>query len=138
MPTNPISMDDEDVDLPDEIHEMLRGGLESGKISIEDLVLGQLEALITEAHEDYQQRYGKDETSSLAYSEPYKSGPAMVWRLTDQIGIDADHVAWWFAALALSEDGSPFYIVHDSYEKLEACRIRAEDTLGNCCQSRRR
>jgi|GEM_PF-720212 hypothetical protein len=125
-------MDDEP-DLPEGYEEMLQEALASGEISVSDLLIGQIEALIKEAQEEFRERDSDGSTSSANYYDPYKSGPAMIWRLTDQMGIDAEQVSWWFAALALKDDGAPFYLIHtglkDDAVERDICGIQKANRL---------
>jgi hypothetical protein len=112
-------------DLPDEAQAELDELMDQFDPSIDELLMFQIEALITEAEEQWAAELEAADTdvSVNPYTEPYELGPAKLWRLTDQGGIDSEFVTWWLASLALEDDGSPLFLVHDAADEITINKV---------------
>ncbi|USZ70519.1 hypothetical protein [Natronosalvus halobius] len=117
--------------MVDEIPEELRSDIESFfeeyDPSLKDLIFLQVEVLIEEAEDEFLEEWEKSDEEANIYSKPYESDGAMIWRLTEQIGIDADFVTWWLAAISFNDDGGPFYLVHERSDQIRLSGVKLED-----------
>lgn len=122
-------MDDNSDGIPEELEDNIESIFNEYNPSADELILLQIQALIEEAEEELMAEYKKADKDDFVdfYDGPYESGPSMLWRLTDQIGIDSDFVTWWFAAVSLNDDGSPFYLVHERLDQIQLNKVELEN-----------
>ncbi|QAU11652.1 hypothetical protein EKH57_02100 [Halorubrum sp. BOL3-1] len=110
----------DDIDqIPDEAIDELNSIGE--KLSPTEFQHLYLESLIADA------RSAQSESQERGYSWPFESGPAKVWNITSQIGIDRDFVSWWLVAQAFHEDGSPVYLVQANEQNKNLVKIETSE-----------
>ena len=109
------------------INNLLQKNVEESELTTEDSLFLLIEALTEEARKEAQEQSKKSETNNDTYSEPYTSGSSMIWRITDQLGIDSEHAIWWFAALSIYDDGSPFCLIFEKRDQIRASFVQREN-----------